>query len=177
MDGGLKMKYLVVSDNHGDRDVLVNIAEHWQQKVAGMFHCGDSELEVTDELWRKFVVVKGNCDYDPKYEVECVIKTDDIVFYMTHGHLFNVNTSLNHLALSAKEKGANIVLYGHTHKLFAEMEQNILFLNPGSISQPRGKYSHLKTYAIIEVTEKEIKVTYHDRSHQVIPELSLVFNK
>lgn len=171
------MKYLVVSDNHGDRDVLVDIANEWSGKVAGMFHCGDSELEVTDELWQKYIVVKGNCDYDPKYDKECVIKTEDAVFYMTHGHLFNVNTSLTHLAMSAREKEATIAFYGHTHKLFAEMENGILFLNPGSISQPRGKYSDLKTYAMVDISDDTIKVTYHGRDHQVISELSSEFNK
>lgn len=172
---GNVVKYLVVSDNHGDRQILVDIANFWRHKVDGMFHCGDSELEVTDELWHQFVVVKGNCDYNPKYETECLINSGDDRIYMTHGHLYNVNIGLTSLSYSAREKNATIVLYGHTHKLLAAMADNILYVNPGSISQPRGTYSHLKTYAVIETNDGEIKVDYYDRTHHLIEELSVVF--
>ena len=171
------MKILVVSDNHGDRDVLVNIADHWQGKVDGMFHCGDSELSPTDELWQKFVVVRGNCDYYPEYQTESVLSIGKERVYMTHGHLFNVNMGLMSLAMAAREKEATMALYGHTHKLAAELNQGILFLNPGSISQPRGKYSHLKTYAIIETNETGYSVNYYGRDHQSIDELALNFSK
>ena len=46
------MKILVVSDNHGDRDCLVDLVNHYEGQVDALFHCGDSELEPTDELWQ-----------------------------------------------------------------------------------------------------------------------------
>ena len=49
------MKILVVSDNHGDRDCLVDLVNHYEGQVDALFHCGDSELEPTDELWQKFM--------------------------------------------------------------------------------------------------------------------------
>ena len=52
------MKILVVSDNHGDRDCLVDLVNHYEGQVDALFHCGDSELEPTDELWQKLIVVK-----------------------------------------------------------------------------------------------------------------------
>lgn len=171
------MKYLVVSDNHGDRDVLVDIADFWQDKVDGMFHCGDSELDVHDALWEKYVVVKGNCDYNDNYQNTVIIQTGFDRIFMTHGHLYNVNMGLNTLSLAARENKATIALYGHTHKLAAEKDHGILFVNSGSISQPRGQYSHLKTYAIIDTSETEIKLSYYDRSHQEIKELSASFQR
>ena len=47
-----RMKILVVSDNHGDRDCLVDLVNHYEGQVDALFHCGDSELEPTDELWQ-----------------------------------------------------------------------------------------------------------------------------
>lgn len=38
------MKILVVSDNHGDRDCLVDLVNHYEGQVDALFHCGDSEL-------------------------------------------------------------------------------------------------------------------------------------
>lgn len=39
------MKYLIVSDNHGDRNILVEIVNRYVDRVDHMFHCGDSELK------------------------------------------------------------------------------------------------------------------------------------
>ncbi|MGY3765412.1 metallophosphoesterase [Vagococcus vulneris] len=167
------MKILAVSDNHGDRDVLVDILAHWQNKVDGFFHCGDSELEASDSLWRDYVVVKGNCDYDPKYRKTQTVDLDGVRIFMTHGHLYGVNTGMMALSYAAQEEHADIVLYGHTHKLAAELADDMVFVNPGSISQPRGRYSHLKTYAIIEDEADKKKVSFYNRQHELIPELQV----
>ena len=88
------MKYLVVSDNHGDRSILVEIVNRYVGMVDHMFHCGDSELKSNDELWEHFTVVTGNCDYDPGYKKEQIITIGDDIIYMTHGHLSNVRFGL-----------------------------------------------------------------------------------
>ena len=171
------MKYLVVSDNHGNRDVLVDLVHEWEDKVDAMFHCGDSELKDNDILWQNYVVVKGNCDYSNVYQNETVINNQDNIIYMTHGHLFNVNMGLTYLSLAAKEKNATVCFYGHTHKLAAEMVDGILYLNPGSISQPRGTYSHLKTYALVETDNNNLKVCFYTADHKEVPELRVTFSR
>ena len=47
------MKYLVVSDNHGDRNILVEIVNRYVGMVDQMFHCGDSELKANNLLIAK----------------------------------------------------------------------------------------------------------------------------
>ena len=106
---------------------------------------------------------------------ETAIAHGEDTIYMTHGHLFNVNMGLTYLSLAAKEKNASLCFYGHTHKLAAEMVDGILYLNPGSISQPRGKYSHLKTYAIVETSEKEIEVAFYTQNHEKLSDLTFTF--
>ena len=113
------MKYLIVSDNHGDRNILVEIVNRYVDRVDHMFHCGDSELKANDELWEHFTVVTGNCDYDPGYKKEQVVSIGDDVIYMTHGHLSNVRFGLTMLSLQAQEAGANIALFGHIHQAVA----------------------------------------------------------
>lgn len=170
------MKYLVVSDNHGDRDVLVDLVQTYQGKVDRMFHCGDSELEPTDGLWEDFIVVKGNCDYDPEFPNSIVEKTGLDIIFMTHGHLANVRSGLTSLALQAEKAKANIVLFGHTHEIGCEVRANVLYLNPGSISLPRGPIQ-LKSYVIIESTTNQYIVQYYGRDHQPFKELRFVFRK
>ncbi|TFI61305.1 YfcE family phosphodiesterase [Carnobacterium divergens] len=170
------MLILVVSDNHGDRDVLVDLVETYQGKVDGMFHCGDSELEATDTIWKNFYVVRGNCDYDDAFPttVETEIKGEKI--FMTHGHLHEVKFTMNTLLLAAKEAKAQFAFFGHTHELGVEVVDDVLLLNPGSIRLPRGKYP-IKTYAMIETTPEKITVNYYDETHKVVSELAREFKR
>ncbi|MEG1503450.1 MAG: metallophosphoesterase [Enterococcus sp.] len=170
------MKYLVVSDNHGDRNILVEIVNRYVGMVDHMFHCGDSELKVNDELWEHFTVVTGNCDYDPEYKKEQIVTIGNDVIYMTHGHLSNVRFGLTMLSVQAQEAGANIALFGHIHQAVAEMDKHILFVNPGSISQPRGPIQ-IPSYAIIESDEEGYQVAYYNRAHQPIEELVASFKR
>lgn len=170
------MKYLVVSDNHGDRDVLVDLAATYRGKVDKLFHCGDSELEANDVLWNDFIVVRGNCDYTSEFPETIVEKIGEDTIFMTHGHLANVRSGLTTLALKAEQVKATIVLFGHTHEIGCEVRANVLYLNPGSISQPRGAIQ-LKSYAIIESTTDRFIVQYYGRDHQPFKELHFVFNK
>ena len=135
-----------------------------------------SELKANDELWEYFTVVTGNCDYDPGYKKEQVVSIGDDVIYMTHGHLSNVRFGLTMLSLQAQEAGANIALFGHIHQAVAELDKNILFVNPGSISQPRGPV-RIPSYAIIDSENNEYRIQYYNRAHQPIEELAATFER
>lgn len=170
------MKYLVVSDNHGDRKILVDLFARYQGKVDYIFHCGDSELPGDDELWQQAYVVTGNCDYDPKYKKSQLVDTGMDHVYFTHGHISDVRFGITRLGLEAQAVDANIVLFGHTHQIGCEKVGKRLFLNPGSISQPRGPIQ-VKSYAIIDSTPDAYSVQYYDRDFQAVPDLSFVFKK
>lgn len=170
------MRYLVVSDSHGDREILVDLAETYQGKVDKFFHCGDSELSDTDELWKVFSVVKGNCDYESDFPESVTEQTVLDTVYMVHGHLLNVGFTLDKLFLQGKKVQANILLFGHTHQVGCEMNQNIMYLNSGSISFPRGAIT-IPTYVLIDSTDEKLTVTYLNRNHQKLNDLSTFFIK
>ncbi len=90
-----------------------------------------------------FKAVKGNNDYGLSYPNELVINAGQEQLYITHGHLQRVNFSLTLQMLTGQEKGASIVCYGHTHQLGAVYDHQMLIINPGSISFPRGEYAKL----------------------------------
>ncbi|MDN2452899.1 metallophosphoesterase [Lactobacillus sp. UCMA15818] len=172
-------KILVVSDSHGDRDILVRLLKKYKGKVNAMFHCGDSELEADDELFNDFHVVKGNCDYDSRFAKKIVTTVGSETVLLTHGHLYGVNSGLNSLDLLAQENEATIALYGHTHLLGAEMNSGCLFLNPGSISFPRGKYSSIGgTYALIEIgAQNNLHVQFYNRNFEAVPDLVIDYKR
>ncbi|MGY3749542.1 metallophosphoesterase [Vagococcus acidifermentans] len=171
------MKYLVVSDNHGDRGILTDLLNTYQGKVDYMFHCGDSELSSTDDLWQHFHVVKGNTDYADDFPLTQTVDTGMDKVFLTHGHRYSVNMTLGDLMFAAAEVDADICLFGHTHKLGVEMMGDVLYLNPGSILSPRGAYRHLRTYAIIESLPDSYEVSYYTRNHQEAAELRRTFLK
>ncbi|MCP9312627.1 metallophosphoesterase [Liquorilactobacillus satsumensis] len=173
-----KIRFLVVSDSHGDREILEKLRAKYQGKVDGMFHCGDSELAPDDELFTDFQVVMGNCDYDPRFKELILTEYGSERVLLTHGHLYGVNNGMERLGFLAASKQATIVLFGHTHLLGAEYRKKCLFLNPGSISFPRGEYSSLGgTYAVLEVTPEAFKLQFYARTFKEIPELAFTFKR
>lgn len=140
------MKYMVISDIHGNINALNTVLNIYQKE-----HCnkllilGDLinygiDLNIEEIINRlnlmkdNIVYVKGNCDnnlkgilFGNKYLEEIELNNKKII--LTHGDLFDKD----YLSKTA----ANIVFTGHTHISKLEEYNNKLFINPGSISKSR----------------------------------------
>ncbi|WP_461214176.1 YfcE family phosphodiesterase [Lacticaseibacillus sp. GG6-2] len=170
--------YLVaVSDTHGDAEILKAIAER-HQDAAAFFYAGDSELTADDPLFQIYQPVAGNMDFDPAFPLTVTRELPGLKVFMTHGHRYNVNFSLDHLLAAGEEAQADLVIFGHTHQLGVEKHTNTVLLNPGSISQPRGEFAHLRgTYATVVWDAETIKVSYRTRDGQVVKTLEREFQR
>lgn len=152
-------KLLVMSDSHRLIRPIndISVRHHVDMKI----HCGDSELAYDSEELSDFFIVKGNCDSDQTLPDEEIIQVGDMRIFVTHGHLYGVKRSLMQLRYRALEIGADIVLFGHSHIAYCEQIDRQLFINPGSIQQPR-KWN-VPTYCLLEVSkEAEVNVHFHD---------------
>ncbi|MFC5630530.1 MULTISPECIES: YfcE family phosphodiesterase [Streptococcus] len=167
---------IVMSDSHGDRQVVENIKHYYLGKVDAIFHNGDSELESKDPIWNGISVVCGNCDYDSGYEESRVTHFSNLTIVQTHGHLYHINFMWDRLDLFAQEAGADICLYGHLHRASAWQEGKIVFINPGSVLQPRGEVSE-KLYAKVTVTDDKIVVDFYRLNHTLFEGLSKEFSR
>lgn len=152
-------KVLIVSDSHGWKDELQFIKSKHSDAVV-MIHCGDSELMVDDDAIKGFVTVRGNCDYERGFPEDTVVDVADRKIFVTHGHHYNVKSSLMSLSYRAKEHNAEIVCFGHSHFLGIEVVDGILFINPGSIRLPRGRPE--RTYVILDLKEDFVDVQVYD---------------
>jgi uncharacterized protein len=152
-------KVLIVSDSHGWKDELQYL-KHKYSSVDVMIHCGDSELTVDDDAINGFVTVRGNCDYEKAFPEDTVVDVADRKIFVTHGHHYNVKSSLMGLSYRAKEVSADIVCFGHSHLLGIEMVGGTLFINPGSIRLPRGR--HERTYVLLDIKDHLIEVSVYD---------------
>lgn len=156
---------VVMSDSHGDRAVVENIKNRYLGNVDAIFHNGDSELDSSDAIWDGIQVVCGNCDYFGGYPDSLVTKLNGVTIAQTHGHLYRINYTWQTLDYWAQEVDADICLYGHLHAADATVRGKTLFLNPGSVRQPRGPIQ-VKLYAIITITDEAFQVRYYTLDHQ-----------
>lgn len=156
------MKIIVMSDNHGDPQTIEYVNG---MNGDGHFHCGDSELAYTDPVFQTMFQVRGNCDIDRSFPEEVETKVKGKKIWMVHGHRHQVKSSLMPLYYGAKERAADIVLFGHSHLYGAEMKDGILFVNPGSTNLPRG--GNEATFAVIEWADT-INVTFKGMNGEIV---------
>lgn len=159
------MKIIVCSDSHGDTATLKQLAA---LPADAIFHCGDSELLADHPVVQNLHIVRGNCDRDERLQATVVQKVGNDTVLAVHGHEHGVTRSLLALSYAAAEQQATIALFGHSHLYGAEMIDGILFVNPGSTTQPRG--GNPATYAVIE-TGETYKVSFLTMQHQLIEEV------
>ena len=149
------MKVLIVSDTHG---LEQNLAEALEQTgpIDQLIHLGDVEggAEHIRELAgdAPAAIIAGNNDFFCDLPNERIFTIGGHRIFMTHGHGYFVHSGTLYLKREARKKGADIVMFGHTHKPYMEEDNELLVLNPGSLSLPRQE-GHRPTYIVMEITD------------------------
>ncbi|MED4203150.1 metallophosphoesterase family protein [Neobacillus mesonae] len=165
-------KVLIVSDSHGLTKELEFIRERHLQEVDLMIHCGDSQLMPDNKAITGYFTVAGNCDFG-SFPEELISDVAGKKFFITHGHRYSVKSSLMPLKYKAQEVSADIVCFGHSHVLGAEVVDGTLFVNPGSIRLPRGRSE--KTYVILDLLDNRIKMSVYESNGREIAGLASDF--
>lgn len=169
------MRFLIMSDNHGRYQKVSELIDQWRPEVDYIFHTGDTEIPVDDPIWQKVdAVVCGNMDFSAGYPLEQVVETPVGKVYLVHGHRHGVNYSLVELRTLANKYHYDFVFYGHTHRLFADYQDGVLYVNPGSLNHSRGDRPE-RTFAVVTVARDNYFVEYYDDDSQIIPELTHQF--
>ena len=145
------MKILVISDTHKNIDMLRRALDN-HPDIEHIFHLGDLTADVDavrpDYPQKTFYCVSGNNDFGSQYPPTGLCELNGVTIYYTHGHRQRVHDHPYNLIAEAKQYGADIALFGHTH-IPCELEVDGLRLfNPGSASRPR---MGNRGYGIIEL--------------------------
>lgn len=130
------MRILVFSDSHGSdyrmRDAIMNHPE-----ADMIIHLGDGERDVeavSDVIGsRKVVQVCGNCDFYSQLPANEIISVNGTKIFCSHGHTELVKHGTGAFISKAKNIGARIALYGHTHQSVTDYVDGLYIMNPGSI--------------------------------------------
>ena len=136
------MRILIVSDTHGNTSRVREVYKKLSavSPVDMIVHCGDyssDALKIQNELGKRVLWVKGNCDGCFDEKEFAVLQTEAGDFFVCHGHMQNVGYSKRDLYYYACQEDCVGAIYGHTHRADKTEMGDFLFINPGSISEPR----------------------------------------
>lgn len=129
-----------MSDTHGDIDEISKVIA--RERPFDMFiHCGDLcgaenvlEAKLSDCIVH---MVGGNCDYSRDLPDIKEFHIGKLKVVLLHGHKYHVNYDISSLFYLAREREADIVMFGHIHVPVLVQEQGVTILNPGSLVRPR----------------------------------------
>lgn len=152
----------LISDTHipsRAREIPIKVFQVFE-KVDYIVHAGDLvDLSVIDKLEQlaPVLAVYGNMDGPeilgklPKINS---VKVFDWRIGVMHdpGTLFGTGK----MREIAKQKGFNVLVYGHTHHPNIKWEDTVLFINPGSPTNPLPPFVAKPTIALLRVTKEKI---------------------
>lgn len=133
-------KILVASDVHGRLRDLRWVLQN--ETADALFFLGDG----LDDLDRAIEMrptplpypvyrVRGNCDIGYPDPLEGLAPFGGVLFFYTHGHLYDVKSGYERIRDYAAARGADVVLFGHTHNkaLRRGLPGAPALFNPGSV--------------------------------------------
>ena len=128
------MKILVFSDSHRARADMLQAVE--EQRPDMVIHLGDL-LRDAEELGYAYpqlplVAVPGNCDGWTTEPAIRQLQAEGKTILLSHGHLWRVKQGYDLAILQARQAGADILLFGHTHRAYCEQLDGLWVMNPGT---------------------------------------------
>ena len=133
------MKVLIVSDTHRRNENYIKVLER-DSPVDMVIHCGDiegSEYLIAESAGCPVQMVVGNNDFFSDLPREKEFHIGKYKVWLTHGHNYYVSMSNENLKHEARMRGVDVVMYGHTHRPVVDIEDDIIAVNPGSLTYPR----------------------------------------
>ena len=146
----------VLGDTHGN----IRLAEQALKSLGQIdlvLHTGDYYRDgkrLSQLLGIEVIGVLGNCDIMTSGPKEQTLAFAGKRIYLTHGHLYGAKSSFLNLFYRGKEVGANLVIYGHTHVAVQETVEDMIILNPGSLTKPRNRKP---TYGLVTIDGEKIR--------------------
>ena len=160
------MRYLIASDLHGSYYYAQKLWEAYdREKADRLIFLGDmlyhgprndlpkdynpkAVIALMNSRKQEILCVRGNCEAEVDQMVlefpvlaDYAIMTQptsgggEVMVFVTHGHVFNED----HLPMLKK---GDILLHGHTHLQVCREHEDYIYMNPGSLSIPKGGTEH-----------------------------------
>lgn len=147
------MKVLVFSDSHGTITYMQQAIRSEEPDV--VLHLGDVMRDAR-VLQREYPQLRleqvcGNCDGADAQPEELELTLQGHKIMMTHGHPYHVKLGSAWVVRTAQERGAEVLLFGHTHIPLVDRVGSLWVMNPGTI-QGLGQ----TTYGVMTLEQDKI---------------------
>lgn len=145
------MNALVFSDSHGRAHNMEDAIGRQISAPDAVIFLGDGlrDLDRLDTGSAELHCVRGNCDtFAPFYDSEEeLFILGGVKIFIAHGHRYSVKSGYSVIAEKAARRGADIVMFGHTHAPLSlvfdcgervgdtVLEKPLYMFNPGSIAE------------------------------------------
>lgn len=145
------MKLLITSDIHGAYDNLKQVTQLHKDRD---FHLDAGDICLPPHMYESFYLttVKGNNDFGSNEPYIRILNLNGLKVMLTHGHREHVKITMDTLIHVALAERVDVVIFGHTHHPYYQVDQGITIINPGAL----GDYH--KSYAIFA----DGQVTFHE---------------
>ena len=146
------MKILVVSDTHRNNANYLKVIERIGA-LDMVIHCGDvegSELVISQAADCPVEIVQGNNDFFSRLPKEKEFMIGQYKVWLTHGHNYYIAMNSEMIKREARDREADIVMCGHTHKPVVDIGNDLTLINPGSLSYPR-QGNRKPSYILMEI--------------------------
>lgn len=154
------MKLLILSDSHGYSFFLEEILkrERGADMIIHLGDGGDDMMIMSEYTQGKMVYIcKGNCDSAVYGFPEAVqTEAEGVTIFACHGHQYGVKFGLQKLYYAARERSAQLCLFGHTHEPLCDFEEDFTMVNPGPAASGYYAVAELKN-GKVKTVNKQIK--------------------
>lgn len=147
------MKVLICSDTHKKHDNYLKVLEE-EGPFEFLIHCGDTdggEYLISEAAGCPCEIIMGNNDFFSDLPRERIFDMGGKKVWVTHGHNYYVSLDTAIIKEEAAAKGAQVVMFGHTHRPIIE-DGSVLCVNPGSLSYPR-QANRKPSYIVLDIDD------------------------
>ena len=144
------MRILVLSDSHGCVEPMEQCVERVQPQV--ILHLGDCVRDA-QRLEERYpdIPLLGVPGYGGLDQPERLTELGGVRILMMHGHTRRVKSGPMAAIYAARECGADILLFGHTHQPVVDRSGDFWVMNPGCIGP-----GVRRTYGVITLEDGKV---------------------
>ena len=129
------MKLGIISDTHGFLDPRIETLFAGVDHILHAGDIGDPLLELELNFIAPVTMVLGNNDLGMSFKETEIVTLADKKFLLHH--IVNPRALSDSVQTLLRRHRPDVVVFGHSHKMFAETLDGVFFFNPGYAGKPK----------------------------------------
>jgi len=152
------MKLGIISDTHGFLDPRIETLFAGVDHILHAGDIGDPLLELELNFIAPVTMVLGNNDLGMSFKETEIVTLADKKFLLHH--IVNPRALSDSVQTLLRRHRPDVVVFGHSHKMFAETVDGVFFFNPGYAGKP--KFGAERSVALLRLDGTDLR-------HEFIP--------